>query len=206
MAQRLELIEQPRLAEPRLRHHRDHLSPSGFGGGQRALHLIQLRAAPDESRKSAAGRGLQPRAQRSQARRLENVDRFADALYLRRTERLEGEESLAQFLGGFADRDRSGRCQHLQPRRKVRGVTNRCVLVVPVGGLNRSQHALAGVYAHADLDRRPPTLTQRSGIAMELVLHLERGIERALWMILMGEWRAEKREDSVARRLHDEPS
>jgi hypothetical protein len=34
-------------------------------------------------------------------------------------------------------------------------------------------------------------------------LQAERGVERALRMILVSDWRAEQREDAVAGRLHD---
>src|SRR5215469_15173872 len=115
MPDSLELIEQPRFAEPRLRNHRDHLSTSGFGGGQRALHLIQLRAAADEPRESATGRPLQPRPQRPQSGHLVNLDGLADSFDLGWTDRRKLEISLYQLASRFAHHYRAGSRNGLHP-------------------------------------------------------------------------------------------
>ena len=87
---RLELEEQPRLAGARLRHRRDDLPMPGLArllGGM--LHRIHLALASDELRQPAPRRALQARAQRPEARHLENIDRLGDAFDPGRPQRLE---------------------------------------------------------------------------------------------------------------------
>ena len=80
---------------------------------------------------------------------------------------------------------------------------NRGVLGVQLAGPDTAHDGLASVGADANLDRRIAGLAQPRRIAPQIVLHLERGEQRAMRMILVRDRRAEQREDSVAGRLHD---
>ena len=70
-------------------------------------------------------------------------------------------------------------------------------------GLDRAHHDFTGVHSDAHLQRRAALDAQAIGVAPHLLLHPERGVERALRMILMRDRRAEQREHAVAGRLHD---
>ena len=69
--------------------------------------------------------------------------------------------------------------------------------------MNRAHHDFAGVDSDAALDRRAALGQHFGRIAFQLFLHAQRRIERPLRMVLMGDRRAEQREDAVAGRLHD---
>ncbi|HYL58834.1 MAG TPA: hypothetical protein VEU51_08175 [Candidatus Acidoferrales bacterium] len=77
------------------------------------------------------------------------------------------------------------------------------VLDVALAGLNRADHDLPGVHADANLDRCAAVSLKLGAVATQLLLHPERGVECALRMVLVSDWRAEQREDPVASRLHD---
>ena len=52
-------------------------------------------------------------------------------------------------------------------------------------GLDRAHHDFAGVDSDAHLQRRAAFDAQAIGVAPHLLLHPERGVERALRMVLM---------------------
>jgi hypothetical protein len=83
------------------------------------LERIHLALTPDELGQSTRSRALKPRAQWSEPRYLEDVDRLANALDRGRAQRLEGEISLAEPLRRLCCGDRSDRRQHPHPRREV---------------------------------------------------------------------------------------
>ena len=60
-----------------------------------------------------------------------------------------------------------------------------------LAGLDRAHHHLAGVQPHADFDRRASLLTQLGGVALEVLLHLERRQQRPLRMVFVRDWRTE---------------
>ena len=161
LRRRLELEEQPRLADARpppspRRSARARLAPAR----RACLHRLHLALAPDELRQPAPGRALQPRAQRPEPGHLVNVDRLADAFDPGRAERLEREVALAQLARLLADRDRAGRRERLHPRREVGRMPDRRVLGLARAGRDRAHHHFAGVHADARLDRQlPPSAT-----------------------------------------------
>ena len=81
------------------------------------------------------------------------------------------------------------------PDRRVLGLTR--------PGRDRPHHHFAGVDADANLDRRAALGAQLVGVAPQLLLHPQRGVKRALRMVLVRDRRAEQREDPVAGGLHD---
>ena len=70
-------------------------------------------------------------------------------------------------------------------------------------GLHRAHHDLAGVDADANLDACAAESAEIVAPAAEIVAGREGGVNRPLRMVLMGDRRAEQREDAVAGRLHD---
>ena len=153
LRRRFELEEQSRLADARLRHRGNDLPVPRLGliGGM--LERLHLALAPDELGQPAAGRTLQPRAQRSEPGHLINVDRLADAFDSGRTQRFELEVAFDEFARLFSDRDRTGRRQRLHPRGEIGGVPDRRVLDLTRAGRNRTHHHLASVHA-----RRAPSI------------------------------------------------
>src|SRR5215469_1650041 len=70
-------------------------------------------------------------------------------------------------------------------------------------GLDGPHHHFAGVGADSDLNRRTAVRSQLVTVAAQILLHSERREQRALRMVLMGDWCAEQRENSVAGALDD---
>ena len=75
---------------------------------------------------------------------------------------------------------------------------NRRVLDLTRAGLDRAHHDFARVDPDAALDRAAAVGDDLRRIAFQLLLHPQRRIERALRMVLVGDRRAEQREDAVA--------
>ena len=69
--------------------------------------------------------------------------------------------------------------------------------------LDRTDDHFAGVDADARFNRHSAIGDQLRRVTFQFFLHPERGIERALRMVLVRDRRAEQREDSVAGALHD---
>jgi hypothetical protein len=69
-----ELVEQPRLAHAGLADQGDDLALAGRGQLARPLEGRQLALAADEGREAPAGRRLEARARRTDARQIERLD------------------------------------------------------------------------------------------------------------------------------------
>jgi len=198
-----ELEAQAALAGARLGHDAHDLAVAGLGLRQRRLERLHVAFAPDETRESPRTRHLQPRAQRPRPHHLVNTDRLAEAFDPGWSERLELEISFHELTGVLADCDRSGGRHGLHPRGQVRGVPDRRIFGVAPAGHDRAHHDFAGVHPDARLDRDSTIGDQLRGVQAHLLLHAQRGIERALGMVLMGNRRPEQREDAVAGGLDD---
>jgi len=130
----LEFMEKPRLADARFRDGRDDLSMPLGRERRRAPDRLHLMVPPDQARKPASCRALQPRTQRPEPGDLVHVDRLADSLDGRGPARLERKISLHQAPRMLRDRDRAGRRHGLHPRGEVRGVPDRRVLDIAATG------------------------------------------------------------------------
>jgi len=97
----LELEQQARLADPRLRHRGDDLAMTGLGLLGRRLHRLHLAAAPHEFREPPPRRALKPGAQGSETCHFMNIHRLADAFDLGCAQRLEDEVAFAQLAGRY---------------------------------------------------------------------------------------------------------
>src|SRR6266446_6331408 len=69
-------------------------------------------------------------------------------------------------------------------------------------GLDRAHDYFSRVDANASFERRPSLGGEMLTLFAQLLLHLEGGIEGALWMVLVGGRGAEQREDAIAGGLH----
>src|SRR3954453_16126387 len=87
--EQLELVEHPRLPQPRLAHHADDLAMAGFGMLQRSLELFYLPMASNEAGESSPRRHLEPRTQQTDAEHFIDVEQLFPSFDLRLTEILE---------------------------------------------------------------------------------------------------------------------
>jgi len=122
---------------------------------------------------------------------------------LGRSHRLEREVALAKPARRFRYGDRTNRREPPACAMRDSWYGDGRVFGVPAAGGDRSDNDLTRVHTDAALQRvtarrRPAASSMRAtGPASE------GGVERALRMILVGDGRAEQREDTIASRLHD---
>src|SRR6266851_5099685 len=199
---RLELIDQPRLAGSRLRHRGDNLTVTAARQLQRTLHLGNFALAPDELRQPAPRRQFEMTVQRSDTDHLVDVYRLFDAFDFSRTQLAQLEITFDQVPRIFADDYAARRRGRLHPRREVSCMSHRRVLGVPAR-VDHAENYFTGVDADADLDSRPALLFELLATTAKCVAHRERRVQRALWMVLMCDRRAEQSENAVAGGLHD---
>src|SRR6266849_6686966 len=112
---RLELVEEARLADARVARRGEYLPMTGASHFECLLHAVEFAAAAAEFRKSAHRGRLEPCAQRSQSNSLVDFDRFAYASHLHRTERSELEIAGHEADGLAAQDDRTRRRNCLEP-------------------------------------------------------------------------------------------
>ena len=111
LRRRLELEEQPRLADARPRPSPRRSARARLAPARRAASSppSRARARRTSSARARAAR-CKPRAQRPEPGHLVNVDRLADAFDSRRARaRLKHEVAFAQLAGRFGHRDRTDR-------------------------------------------------------------------------------------------------
>src|SRR5262249_53007185 len=145
------------------------------------------------------------RSQRSDPRHLVNLNGLTHALDPRRSQTPESEVPIGQPARLFADDDRPSGGEALKPRRQARRVTDRHVVGVEVILSDRAYDDLSSVHADADLEVHTLLGPQLLRVPTDLLLHEEGSVEGAPRMILVGDRRAEQREDAVARGLCDVP-
>ena len=135
MSNDFELVEQARLADPRLADRRDDLAVTGAREFAARDRVAPSRASrPDEFREPASRRSLQARSQRTQPDHLVNIDEFAEPFDAGRPERLQREVSLDEAARVFGNRNRAGRRERLHPRGEAGRMPNRRVLGVQLVG------------------------------------------------------------------------
>ena len=196
-----ELVEQPRLAHTRLAHYAHDLPMSAARLFADPLEVVDLVLAAHETRQAARRGHLEAGAQRPDAQHLVDVQRSADALDLGRAQVAELEIALGQFVGVLADHDRAGRGQPFQPRGQAGRMADRHVIRVQVVLADRADHDRAAVHADADLQVDALLAAQPLGVAPPAFLHPQRGEQRPLGVVFVGQRCAEQREDAVAHGL-----
>src|SRR6266851_5110250 len=140
--------------------------------------------------------------QRADTDHLVDVYRLFDAFDFSRTQLAQLEITFDQVPRIFADYYAARRRGRLHPRREVSCMSHRRVLGVPAR-VDHAENYFTGVDADADLDSRPALLFELLATTAKCVAHRERRVQRALWMVLMCDRRAEQCKNPVARRLHN---
>ena len=168
---------------------------------QRVSHLLQLALTPDKPGQAASPRQLEMGPQPSRPEHLMDFDRRADALNGRRSQIAQLEITVAEFGGGLADCNRAGWRDRFHPRSQIRRMANQAVLDLATGLAGVSDD-LAGMHPNTRFERWLPLLRLRLNMGAQLLLHLQRGIESTLGMILICDRRAEQGEDTVAGGSH----
>ena len=196
-----ELEKQPRLAGACLGDQRDDLPFAAHRQFERASHPLQLPLAADEFVQAAPHRHLES-LQGSEPGDFKRVDRIADAFDCRRPQRPHFKITLDQPTRPLTYGDRTGGSQRLQPGGEIGGVPDRGIFQPPPG-FDRAHDHFAAIDSDPHLDGRLTQLCEPLGMLAQLLLHLERRIEPALRMVLVGDRRAEDRVNAVAGRMHD---
>src|SRR5262249_6002069 len=115
----------------------------------------------------------------------------------------EVEEPGGEGVGSLADHDAAGIGQALHALREPDRVADRHDVRLAVAVMRAAHDDLAGVEADADREAGPLLEAKSLGVAADVVLHAERRVERSPRVVLVGNRRAEEREDAVAGGLHD---
>src|SRR6266851_4024498 len=147
-------------------------------------------------------RELKVTVQRSDTDHLVDVYRLFDAFDFSRTQLAQLEITFDQVPRIFADDYAARRRGRLHPRREVSCMSHRRVLGVPAR-VDHAENYFTGVDADADLDSRPALLFELLATTAKCVAHRDRRVQRALWMVLVRDRRAEQSENAVASGLHD---
>ena len=195
-----ELVEQPRLADPRLADDEHHLPLPGAGPGERGVQRLELAPAADERREPALGPGVEPRP--AFAHRLDDprADGLGLAAHRHLAERAGVEVVGDETMRGLAEHDRSGLGALLQARRDVGRVTDRRVVHAQVAA-DAADDDEPAVEALAHLEGQRPLALQVASIRLQRALDAERGAHGPLRVILVRDGRAEERHDAVAEEL-----
>src|SRR5271154_1864286 len=129
-----------------------------FGQLSCSFHRVHLSLAPNKFSEPASGCTLKPGPQGAEGCNLISIQRLADTLDSGRAQRLELEVSFDQLACLLTDRDRSGRCERLQPRCEIGRVADRSVFSMSFAGRDRTHHNLASVHTDARFERQVPGL------------------------------------------------
>ncbi len=197
-----ELPVEPGLADAGLAHDGHHLPVPGPRALERLAELLQLALAADEAGEAAGGRGLEARAHRGGPGQLVDLERRREPLDGQRAQRLDLHVPLGerQRLRREQDRPRHGHLLHAGGH--VGGLADGGVVHVQIAA-DGAHDDLAGVQADADLDGDALRAADLLGVALDRLLHPQRGIAGADRVVLVGERRAEERHDPVAHDLVD---
>ena len=195
-----ELVGEPRLAHPGLADDGDHLAAARAGLAEDPAQVLDLGVAADEAREAAERGGLQARPRRPRPRQLEDLDRVREALDGDGPERPHLDVALGEPHGLGGQPDGPGRRQLFHPGREVGGLAHGRVVHAQIAA-DRADDDLARVEADPDLHLHPVRAARVVRVALQRLLHPERGVARAHGVILVGERRAEEGHDPVAHHL-----
>ena len=189
-----QLAREPRLAEARLAGHEHEMGPLARGrGGERGAQDRDLAVAADE-------RCLDPPVPVARRRdgpdRAPGVDGLFPSLHRDRPEGLVADAPQRRRVGRGADDHLVRPRDLLEPARGVHDVAHRGVVAT---GPERADQHLAGVHpdaeVHVHLELGPHL--------REALLHAQRGPDGPLGVVLVGDRRAEQRDQRVADHLVD---
>src|SRR5690242_20953975 len=104
-----QLMEETRLAHPRITHHGHDLATPLAGLFESGLELLHLRIAPDELAQASEDRGLKPSHDPPRRDHLADLDGRLETSHRHGAHRLDLDEALHETAGLGSDPDRSGR-------------------------------------------------------------------------------------------------
>jgi len=119
-----------------------------------------------------------------------NIDRLTNTFDGHRAQRVQLEIAFEQTASLFAHRDRAGPRQSLETRSKIGGMPDVGVLDLATG-VDRAHYYFARINPHAEVEWRLALISEALGVFAQLLSHLQRGIETALGMVLVGGRRPE---------------
>ena len=197
-----ELVDEARLAHPRLADDRRHLTVTVAGELLGAAELLQLGVAADEPRQPAPGGRLQAGPRRARPRHLVDLHGVGEPLHRHGAERLHLDVALGQRQRLGRDHDRAGIGELLHPRGQVRRLADGRVVHVEIAA-DGAHDDLPGVQPDADLDHGRVRASHLVRVLLHALLHPERRVAGPHRVVLVGERRAEERHDPVAHHLVD---
>src|SRR5262249_50241426 len=158
--------------------------------------------APYKSRQSAPHRSLQARAQRSETGHLVYRNLLADTPEASWANGFESEVAFYQAPCRFAHHHRTGACHRLHASGEINGMSDRRFLHLRFTGLDGTHHHSSCIYSNPDLNRRSAPTKEFVAVAVDVVLHAQHRIERAVGVVFMCERSAEQGENTITGRLH----
>jgi hypothetical protein len=197
-----ELVDEARLAHPRLTDDSHHLATTGAGELLDAAKVLQLGIPPDKSGQAATGGCLQARTRRTCSRHLVDLDGVGEPLYWHGAERLHGNVTFHQLQGPRRQENGTWARQLLHSRCEVRGLSDGGVVRAQVVADGAHDH-LARIESNSDLSIHAMRSAHVIGVAIDRILHLQGRITSAHRVVLMGERRTKESHDAVAHHLVD---
>ena len=135
-------------------------------------------------------------------RQFEDLDRLREALHGDGSERPHLDVALGEPHGLCGQPDGPGQRQLFHPGREVSRLAHGRVVHAEIAA-DRADDDLARVEADPDLHLHPVRAPRVVRVALQRLLHPQRGVARPHGVILVGERRAEERHDPVAHHLVD---
>jgi hypothetical protein len=197
-----ELVDEARLAHPRLADDRHHLTVTVARELLRAAELLQLGVAADKPRQPTPGGRLQTGPRRARPRHLVDLHRFREPLHRHGAKRFHRDVALGQSQRPGRDHDRTGIGDLLHPRGQVRRLADRGVVHVQIAS-DGTHDDLTGVESDSDLNVHAVSVTRVISVSLHRLLHPQRRIARPHGVILVRERRAKQRHDPIAHHLVD---
>ena len=161
-----ELVDEARLAHPRLTDDRRHLATTGAGELLGAAKVLQLGVPPDKSGQAATGGRLQARPRRACSRHLVDLDGVGEPLHRHGAERLHGNVTFHQLQGPRRQENGAWARQLLHARREMRGLADGRVVGAEIVADGAHDH-LARIESNPDLDIHAMGATHVIGVAID---------------------------------------
>src|SRR5258705_7638324 len=199
-----ELVQEAGLPHPGFPDQGDDLAVAVTREGECPLDLLDLGLAADEAGEPPDRGRLQTGPLRAGSGERVDDHRVRQALDRDGRSRFDLRVSFHELPGRRGEQDRAGSRELLHAGGEVGRLPDRGV-VHPEIVADRADHHVAGVEPDADLDLDPLASLEILPVAVDRILHPERGVAGAQRMILVGQRRAEERHDAVAHHLVDGP-
>src|SRR5215831_6041103 len=199
-----QLMEETRLAYPRITHHGDDLAMPLADLFESGPELLHLRIAPDELAQAPEDGGLKPSPHLPRRDHLADLDGSLETSHRHGAHRLNLDEALHETAGLGGDPDGSGRSQLLHAGRQMSRLADRRVVHAEIRA-DRANHNVARIQADPDSHGDTVGPKRFARVSLHRLLHPQRGVTSTDRVILMGERGPEQRHDPVAHDLIHRP-